>query len=420
MRDGDIRGTSPTSVGLAGEGDVGGYIVRARRPEAWDAIVAVLTALDDEHPTTFHAVMQGCRSLSNSDPEVDGLDDLLSLPDQHLHDLTSAREQRRAQYGYAEAAEARAFLEMARRPAATTSDRNPVVSAYFQAIDEWSDVTRDGRPGSAHLRLPSEDAAGAGPSMSLAVAQAESMADILEVLWEAGVLPPTPRALLTVAEAEEGHAQPVGGLALQRLMRHAQGVDMAAWLARTREIAFLANVLVAGCSVQSRAFTLEDAADAAAAVCNLGVETAGDVPDGFLVQHDLIGVFEAGWRTLHHDVTMPVVDALIATLGRARYPDPTLAGELFVLRRGLIRHRNAGTPWLARESAEVLGLLDMATCVAISGLLSECPVVPAAMSALNDRGATRVDATAFTFFSTLRQIDDVRRFVRRRPELLTP
>jgi hypothetical protein len=81
----------------------------------------VLVALDAEHGHCFHAVMQGCRRLSDSRPEIDGLDDLLLAPEQHLHDVADARERRQSQQGYVTPADARAFLEMARRPAPTPS-----------------------------------------------------------------------------------------------------------------------------------------------------------------------------------------------------------------------------------------------------------------------------------------------------------
>ena len=94
--------------------------------------------------TYFHAVMQGCRRLSNSRPEIDGLDDLLLAPEQHLHDVTIERERRRSRQGYATPADARAFLEMARQPPHTRSGQstpgsieiNPIVTAYFRAADE--------------------------------------------------------------------------------------------------------------------------------------------------------------------------------------------------------------------------------------------------------------------------------------------
>ena len=56
--------------------------VVARRTGWWDAIVAVLLSLDAEDPDHFHRLMGGCRSLSNSKPEADGLDDLLTDRDQ--------------------------------------------------------------------------------------------------------------------------------------------------------------------------------------------------------------------------------------------------------------------------------------------------------------------------------------------------
>ena len=117
------------------ECEVGGYLVRAIRADGWDAIVALLLALDADHPDRFHAVMSECRRLSNSTPEIDGLDDLLMEPEQLLHDVALDREHRRSQQGYITPADARAFLLMARRPqrqapgrAVGQSDRGCVLS----------------------------------------------------------------------------------------------------------------------------------------------------------------------------------------------------------------------------------------------------------------------------------------------------
>ena len=107
------------------ECEVGGYLVRARRTDAWDAIVTLLVTLETEHNHYFHAVMQGCRRLSNSRPEIDGLDDLLMAPEQHLHDVAIERERRRSRHGYATPADARAFLQMARQPQRTPQRRRP-------------------------------------------------------------------------------------------------------------------------------------------------------------------------------------------------------------------------------------------------------------------------------------------------------
>jgi hypothetical protein len=125
------------------ECEVGGYLLRARRAGGWDAIVTLLASLEDESSSDFHAVMQGCRRLSSSTPEIDGLDDLLLAPAQQLHDVTIERDHRRSQLGYATPADARAFLEMARHPGHARSRSSvagvgvsPVVAAYFRAADE--------------------------------------------------------------------------------------------------------------------------------------------------------------------------------------------------------------------------------------------------------------------------------------------
>ena len=126
------------------ECEVGGYLVRARRSDAWDAVVTLLVTLETEQNHYFHAVMQGCRRLSNSTPEVDGLDDLLLAPEQQLHDVAIDRERRRSQQGYATPADARAFLQMARQPRAPMGplEINPIATAYFRAVDEEADTTR--------------------------------------------------------------------------------------------------------------------------------------------------------------------------------------------------------------------------------------------------------------------------------------
>src|SRR5439155_1000793 len=133
MREGDSPPMRDWTGGRL-ECEVGGYIVRARRTDAWDAIVALLLALDAEHGNYFHAVMQECRRLSNSRPEIGGLDDLLLAPEQHLHDVAIERERRRSQQGYATPADARAFLQMARQPRRTRREASATGSITVNPI----------------------------------------------------------------------------------------------------------------------------------------------------------------------------------------------------------------------------------------------------------------------------------------------
>ena len=387
------------------ECEVGGYLVRARRTDAWDAIVALLVALESEHAHYFHAVMQGCRRLSNSRPEIDGLDDLLMAPEQHLHDVAIERDRRRSRLGYATPADARAFLQMARQPQHTPHApiaTNPIATAYFRAAEDPAHSTPAGTP--------------PGPTPT-------SIDAVLELLVEARVMPERPRALLAAADDDPRAARlPL----LRRLMEFALHHDEAAYLARSRELAFLANMLLAGTSVQSRPFTPTEASDAAACICNLGLECwppslgVGEPPDALLVAHDLVMVFEAGWSMLYRDVSVFVADQLASTLADLPCADADTRHGLHALRRKLVRQREAGTPWLARDAADVLAMLDMTSWISVVGLLDECPILPAALTAVLEGRTTSVSPAAFDFISTTAQIGDIRLFMRKLPGRLSP
>ena len=119
---------------------------------------------------------------------------------------------------------------------------NPVARAYFRTVER------------------TEAAATNEPAVA-------GVADVLDVLLEAGVLPQPPRALLEGARGEAPR--------LARIQRHMQFVrdaDPLACSTRSQELAYLANAIVAGCSLQARPITTQEASDAAVAVCNLGLE----------------------------------------------------------------------------------------------------------------------------------------------------
>ena len=396
--DEDLHMHNASDGGL--ECEVGGYLVRARRATAWDAIVALLVTLAEEHRRFFHAVMQRCRRLSNSRSEIDGLDDLLQAPEQHLHAVTLERERRRSQQGYATPAEARAFLAMARQkknsrsqPSANAGspEVNPIVAAYFRATGE--------APVSPVENTHTTDTR-------------ESVEAVIDLLTEAGVMPERPRARL--GAADDG-PQPVSGAGLPRLMAFMRDMDESAYFARSRELAFLANTLLAGGSLQSRPFTPQEASDAAAGVCNLGLEywRSDSLPP------DLVTAFEMGWSVLHHDVSLFAADQLVAMLRDIDCADRELRRGLFEFRRTLVKQCEAGAPWRARAAADPLSIIDMTAWISVLGLLDECPVLPAALTAVVKGSTTPVSPTAFDFISTAAQIGDVRRFLWKLPSLLS-
>ena len=391
--------------------DIGGYLIGARRTDSWDAVVGVLTSLDAEHQAYFHRVMRGCRRLSNSEPEVDGLDDLLPDDEQAMFDLALNREHRRERQGFASAAQARAFLQMSREIRlghGIAPPGNPIARGYFQAIDWAVPTTASGADrGSSGLLV----ASGERPTPEESAA---AQTAIIDVLKEAGVLPQPPRALL---QGGRGEVSRLARLSSQ--MQSARDRDHLAYATRTEELAYLANALVAGCSIQGRAFTVREASDAAAAVCNLGLEAwparwlakgAATNPD-FLVDHDLISVFQVGWTVLHSEVGMYAAKKLIDALTGLRHADRQIQIGLNALRIAMRRHYRDGAPWRARGALEVLVLLDMPAWAALLGLIDECPVLPAAIGAARGARPRTVSASAFEFISERAQIAAVHEFI---------
>lgn len=326
--------------------EIGGYVVQARREDAWDAIVELLAVLSADRAACFNAIMQECRRLSNGSREPDGLDDLLDAPDQSLHDLGRERDDRRAERGFGTWADARAFLAAARERPPSGRSQDPAAVAKL-------------RP------------AGDGP----------------------------------------GGLRPL----IEYLLRH----HPDAYFARGRELAFLANAFVAGCRLRASSFTPSQAVQAAVATCNLGLllKPAPPAPD-YLVGGGLIGLFEDGWGTLHREVSLFVAEGLLAVLSTVPVGDSDTLEGLHTLERSLETHLAAGMPWLAVDDLDVLSVLDMPAWYGLCGLLSECPVIPDAVTAVVERRTRRIAPDAFAFIGTDAQIRTVRAFMARLPHQL--
>jgi Family of unknown function (DUF6178) len=397
--------------------DVGGYVLVAKRTDSWDAIVDVLIALDVEHRDYFHRVMAGCRRLSDSPREIDGLNDLLADRDQSMFDLAIDRERRRDAQGFVTPAQARAFLQMSRQLSLGRGDMpaaHPIARAYFRALDETAVAGVDA--GSAPGRLPGEsDGAPAPDDVTAAVAA------VVDALLAVGVVPQQPRALLGGSQDQTARFGRI-----HALMQFVHDRNAAAYSTRSEEIAFLANTIVAGCSVQGRPLTPQEASDAAVAVCNLGLENwpphwlaTPAFPDDFLLSQDLVGVFQVGWTVLHDDVGMHAAEQLIEVLKQVRCVDRTIQAGLDDLRIELTRDWKAGEPWRARKALDVMASLDMVAWAALLALIDECPVLHAGIGALRNPRTRAVAASDFEFIAENRQIAAVREFLQSLPEILS-
>jgi hypothetical protein len=424
--DGDVASTG-IAVDDTIRYEVGGFLVSAKSRAFWDAMTAVLSALAEVHAGAFNRIMRRCCRLSNSRPEVDGLDDLLGTNEQAMFDLALDREGRRTLQGYVTPAQARAFLQTSRRidlREGALPPRDPMTHAHFTAMEAQDATDRD----EASPRRVSPDRVEAVEVD--AAASADAIAALVGALNEAGATR-APRALLDSPEKSVPR--------LSRVRAHLRFVhdrDADVFAMRNAELAYLANVMIAGSTIQSRPIAEQEASNAAVAICNLGLENwpvqwlAGEIrrglstasvvelPEDFLIRHDLVSVFQVGWTVLHEDVCMYAADRLINVLSSLRCADRDVHVALGALRVRLMRHWRAGSPWNAREALDPIAMLDAPSWAALAGLIDEFPTLHAAVGALLGGTAHQVDASRFEFISENTQVQQVHDFLQLLPHTL--
>lgn len=381
--------------------EIGGYMVVARRDDAWDAIVSLLVALDAAHQDAFHRVMRGCQRLSYRGFELDGLDALPPDAEQVLETLSSRRAERRDRQGFLPPLQARAFLESARH---LSLNEGP-------PADDWVFVASQRDQAAMAAEPP---VAAAGEAVAAASASPSAIvADAVEILREAGVVTGVGRPRLTAAPNQAAPGQP----ALQRHLDARGAADDGAWAAADQEVAFLSNVLSSGCAVQGRRFTPQEAMDAVAATCNLGLES-WPAAWGDPLRHSLVTAFRAGWAVLHQQLSMAAIADLLEVLGIISTSDRELQLDLGRLRHVLREHQRLQTPWRLNDRIELIATLDLTVWVTLTAVFDECPVLLASIIAPGERPPHSVHQSRFRFVTTRGHVEDVRRYVRALPERL--
>jgi hypothetical protein len=416
--DGELSPGASFAAGVRCE--IGGYVVQAKRTDFWDAITTVLNALADAHAAAFDRVMRGCCRVSSSRPEIDALDDRLTLDEQAMFDVARDREARSDAQGYVTPAQARAFLQASRvidlRGPALPA-RDAVTRAYFRDVEAAAATRREVESSPPTRSVAAE---------STPRATADAVLAIVELLRDAGVLPRDAHALLELPRKTTPEATTPPRLARVRaLLECTHDRDPGAFATRNTELAYLANVVAAGATIQSRPVGPEEASEAVMAVCNLGLEMwparwrpAEPTPEEFLIHHDLVRVFQVGWTVLHEDVCMYAADRLVSMLASLRVIDSHVQDGIVTLRAKLMRHIRNGAPWDAREALDVIAVLDTPAWAALAALIDQLPTRHAALDASLTGATHRIDPSAFEFISEAAHIQLVRDFMRVVPDRL--
>jgi hypothetical protein len=223
--------------------ELDGYLLVARRSDGWDAVLALVLALDRDHRAFLERVLDHAARLSSHlTEELDELVTALSDVESLAEHVEAEREDRRARQGYVEPRAARSFLDLAQRPFTGTdpSARDPVTRAYFR------ELSRETKPARAPV----------SPKLAALVAELAGPEATVPLLLPAG------------ARARKAGEVPKLTGAMQRLRE----LDRARFEERLEELAYLTNVLVAGAPSSEGRYRPADAAASVLATVTRGAE----------------------------------------------------------------------------------------------------------------------------------------------------
>jgi hypothetical protein len=279
------------------------FFLVARNAEGFETIVQLLVTLDRDHHDYVERLLERCCLLSRDAIEDGGgLYEVLTSQEELESDVAAARTERREQQGYVSPADARSFLALARmtddEELLASTDQDPITKAYFRTLG-----TSPARPG--------QSAAPAQPATS--DADDERAARLQALIEEAHAerAPAQPRRLEAPRGATKAarKTQP-----LERAIEQLAQRDPALHARRVEELAYLANVLLAGSAYRGRALRAVEAAQLAMAVCERGATliaktlprttAAARITEAFQ-RHSAVHAFRIGWKAAHDDLAHP-------------------------------------------------------------------------------------------------------------------
>jgi hypothetical protein len=272
----------------------------ARDASNWDAVVSALFALDRDHHDVLRGILERCAAMSAEYiADNGGLYEVLTAAETLEADVSAEREERRAARGFVSPADARSFLELARRE--PTSERDPITRAYFR------ELVRDVRP------KPRERTHAVSAELTRVLEAAGVVTGKPAGLWAlTGNVSQTRDVLGVVAELRAALAQ----LAQEDASLHAERIE---------ELLYVSNVLVAASRGRERQLRPPEAMDAAIATAAFGLDLAlrsagsrggrAEAAVQAVRATPIERLFAAGFRAIHEAATTGPADrALIDEL----------------------------------------------------------------------------------------------------------
>lgn len=232
-----------------------------RMPERWDVLWAGLLALDRDHHELLRDLIERCAALDTEFINGNGgLYEVLTSDEMLENDLGAERADRRAAKGHVSPADARAFLSLARESDAARA-RDAITRAYFRELAAVGGVSESRAAPSRAVQQLTQLVAEARPLTAMAVAPTKARLSSGRAGTKSGALSRTSagletRCLFERALAELREREPL--LASERF----------------EELAYLANVWIAGGSHEGRQPRPVEALELVLAVCSAGLALA--------------------------------------------------------------------------------------------------------------------------------------------------
>jgi hypothetical protein len=351
----------------------GDFLLRPAFEDDWEVIKTALDALWLHAPDRL---LQLLGTLGSAESMLNSEGRRISL---NL-DLAFERESYRERRGYVGPTGARAFLTSA---STTKTEDLLMMSGYDNETRRFlSEIEIEPADKNPIERTNTADRADDVPIESryegnelIFVSPSQDQIKALSLLLEnEQIIEPLRVESLPSNNQEE--KQPV----LAELLNRLEHANLEAFQQRTRELAYLATVLMAGSSLESQPFTADHARDAALATCNLGLEFIQSRQTALKLDMEpgLIRLFLIGWQLLG-TLRDHVIDAIQASFIELETTprltnSPWLRNEAQIgirdLQSAVEQHQLAD----ARDAVTFLSIVFNATaCRAIAPMLDHLP-----------------------------------------------
>jgi hypothetical protein len=253
----------------------------ARDPDAWDDVWGALLALDRDHHDRLRALLEACCAMCTEYISGQGgLFQVLTADEMLESDVAAKRDDRRSAEGFISPADARAFLELARR-----GDEEPdaITRAYFRGLQQETTAATIDEP-----RRPARD-------LAALLQEAEVMA------------PPAAQRLAALTDGSPPEQTHLVAPLFERAMGDLRERDPEQFSARVREVGYLVNVWISGGAHEGRRPRPAEALEMVLRTCEAGMRarldgksTISDQGLTLLLQTSAVTLFQRGFRSSGH------------------------------------------------------------------------------------------------------------------------